>query len=84
MTSFEEAVAAFQKKKNPRTEAEAKREAYKKMVKEYTKLKYGFNNAGERVERPITEKRIAIAEAAKTRVIEDVSVGLADFFKEDK
>jgi hypothetical protein len=84
MTDFENAVAAFQKKKNPRTEAEAKREAYKKMVKEYTKLKYGYNSAGERVERPITEKRIATAEAAKTRVIEDASVGLADFFKEEK
>lgn len=81
---FEQAVEAFKKKKNPRTEREAKREAYKKMVKEYTKLKYGYNSAGERVERPITEKRIATAEAAKTRVIEDASVGLADFFKEEK
>lgn len=52
------------------------------MVKEYTKLKYGYNKAGERVERPITEKRIAIAEAAKTRVIPDAAEGLADFFKE--
>jgi hypothetical protein len=82
MTDFEQAVAAFQKKKNPRTEREAKREAYKKMVKEYTKLKYGFNASGERVERPITEKRIATAEAAKTRVIPDAADGLADFFKE--
>lgn len=83
MTDFDKAVEAFQKKKNPRTQAEAKREAYKKMVKEYTKLKYGFNKAGERVERPITEKRIATAEAAKTRVIADVSEGLADFFTEE-
>jgi hypothetical protein len=82
MTDFEKAVEAFQKKKNPRTEREEKREAYKKMVKEYTKLKYGYNNTGERVERPITEKRIAIAEAAKTRVIPDAADGLADFFKE--
>lgn len=43
---FEQAVEAFKKKKNPRTEREAKREAYKKMVKEYTKLKYGYNSAG--------------------------------------
>lgn len=81
---FEQAVEAFKKKKNPRTEQEAKREAYKKMVKEYTKLKYGYNSAGERVERPITQKRIETAEAAKTAVVEDASVGLADFFKEDK
>lgn len=81
---FEQAVEAFKKKKNPRTEAEAKREAYKKMVKEYTKLKYGFNAAGVRVERPITQKRIEAAEAAKTAVVEDASVGLADFFKEEQ
>jgi hypothetical protein len=81
---FEQAVEAFKKKKNPRTEREAKREAYKKMVKEYTKLKYGYNSAGERVERLITQKRIETAEAAKTAVVEDASVGLADFFKEEK
>lgn len=84
MTDFEKAVAAFQKKKNPRTEREAKREAYKKVLKEYVKLKYGFNAPGVRVERPITQERIERAEAAKTAVVEDASVGLADFFKEEK
>lgn len=84
MTDFEKAVEAFQKKKNPRTEREAKREAYKKVVKEYVKLKYGFNAAGARVERPITQERIERAEAAKTAVVPDASVGLADFFKEEK
>lgn len=84
MTDFENAVAAFQKKKNPRTEAEAKREAYKKMVKEYTKLKYGFNASGVRVERKISQERIERAEAAKTAVIPDASVDLADFFKDEK
>jgi len=80
--SFEQAVEAFKRKKNARTVAEEKREAYKKMVKDYTKLKYGQNKAGERVERPITQERIERAEAAKTRVIPDASEGLADFFKE--
>lgn len=81
---FEQAVEAFKRKKNPRVLADEKREAYKKMLKDYTKLKYGYNKAGERVERPITEERIARAEEAKTRVVEDATVGLADFFKEEK
>lgn len=79
---FEQAVQAFKQKKNARTAQEEKREAYKKMVKEYTKLKYGYNKAGERVERPITQERIDRREEAKNRVIPDATEGLADFFKD--
>lgn len=79
---FEQAVKAFKQKKNARTQQEEKREAYKKMIKEFTKLKYGYNKAGERVERPITQERIERREESKNRVIPDASEGLADFFRD--
>lgn len=79
---FEQAVQAFKRKKNSRTLQEEKREAYKKMVKDFTKLKYGHNKAGERVERPVTEERIKRHEEAKNRVVPDLTGDLLDFAKD--
>jgi hypothetical protein len=82
---FEAAVKAFQAKKNPRAAAEEKREAYKKLVKDFNKLKYApSKHPGERVERPITDERIQRHEAAKNRVVPDVTNDLLDFVKDAK
>lgn len=82
---FEQAVKAFQAKKNARVIAEEKREAYKKMVKDFNKLKYApSGKPGERVERQITEERIKRHEEAKTRVTPDVTDDLLAFVKDGK
>lgn len=82
--NFEQAVEAFKNKKNARTAAEEKRQKYLAMLKDFNKLRYGTNKAGEKVQREITQERIERAEEAKNRVIPDASVDLLDFIKDIK
>lgn len=61
---FERAVAAFQRKRKGRDLHDAKREAYRAMLKEYEQMKYA-NVGGKRVERQITQEKIDRREKEK-------------------
>ena len=79
--SFEQAVEAFKRKKNARAIHEERRDAYKKMVKDFTALKYTRSKSGETIERAVTSDRIERREQTKNQVIPDLSDELLDFVK---
>lgn len=83
MTDFDKAVAAFTKKKKAADVASLKRDAYRKLLKEYNEMKYGPAVGGVRKERQITQEVIDKREADKKLVskenIDDLVAGLTDF-----
>ena len=80
---FEKAVAAFTRKKRGQNLADEKREAYRKMVKEYTDLKYAPAAGGVRKEREITQERIEKRAKDKKEVSLEAADDLAAFFEID-
>lgn len=77
---FDKAVAAFQRKKNPRAEAEQRRQNYLAMLKDYSALKYGATVKGVRVEREITQELIEKkAEEKKSLEVDTIANSLIDF-----
>jgi hypothetical protein len=83
MTDFDKAVAAFTKKKKSQDVATLKRDAYRKLLKEYNEMKYGPAVGGVRKERQITQELIDRREADKKLVskenIDDLVSSLTDF-----
>lgn len=83
MTDFDKTVAAFTKKKKAQDVATLKRDAYRKLLKEYNEMKYGPAVGGVRKEREITQEMIEKREADKKLVskenIDDLVAGLTDF-----
>lgn len=79
---FEQAVAAFARKKKSQNLADQKREAYRGMLKEYNALKYGPAVGGVRKEREITqeliEKKAEEKKAVEIDTIADSLIGFVD------
>lgn len=80
---FEKAVAAFTRKKKGQNLADDKREAYRKVVKEYTEMKYAPAVGGVRKEMPITQERIEKRAQEKKETSIEVADDLAAFFDID-
>lgn len=77
---FDKVVEAFQRKKNARSLAAQKREAYLAMLKDYTALKYVPAAGGGRKEREITQELIEKkAEEKKEVEIDTIANSLIDF-----
>ena len=80
---FDKAVAAFTRKKKGQNLADEKREAYRKMVNEYTSLKYGQVVNGNRREREITQELIERREEKAKAASVDIADDLASFIDLD-
>lgn len=79
-SDFEAAVAAFTRKKKAQNLADAKRDAYRTMLKEYQSLKYsGAVVNGARKEVEITQERIEKAAQDKQETKVEMADELAQY-----